>query len=454
MINIKNKYLTRLLIILLISISIISINTIINAKYIIQNEFNIASLDIDRTKPKIELISITNNNTGYEAYANKTHTIDITVKITDRNLKDIFCDKDHIKVKLDGKYINLENMKFTKTKDLKEEKIYQIQLKNIEENGKLKIEFIEGTAIDIAELKNDKVEFDTNIIIDNILPKGELTENKISEGKVNGIINLSEKIRKLEGWELSEDKLKAEKEFTNNISYELPIIDYAGNKSIINVNITKATYINIIYASHNSNVGWTYGYKNYDIAGKKAIQISSKLKTEAIAFNVSGNIDSDFVQAKAYVYNYWGEGSFAKCNTSGMLYNYGYNSNNGSFKSMKSSDLVSIETKKYFQFGGSGINLTGNTDLNGNNPIPSNIANNYPYGICGITMRLKDYSYYSIVYQILVDGVGWIKTEFDGSECMYRKNKPMSAFRIALIPKSEKQYILDTWNKDVGTYNL
>ena len=50
----------------------------------------------------------------------------------------------------------------------------------------------------------------------------------------------------------------AEKEFTNNISYELPIIDYAGNKTIINVNITKATYINITYASHNSEIGWTF----------------------------------------------------------------------------------------------------------------------------------------------------------------------------------------------------
>ena len=69
-------------------------------------------------------------------------------------------------------------------------------------------------------------------------------------------------------------------------------------------------------------------------------------------------------------------------------------------------------------------------------------------------MKLKDYSYFSIVYQVLVNNVGWINTCSDGQECMYDKTKPISAFRIALIPKSEKQYIIDTWNKDVGTLNL
>ena len=62
-----------------------------------------------------------------------------------------------------------------------------------------------------------------------------LGEVKIEDGKVQAIINLSENIRKLDGWEFSEDKLKIEKEFTNNVSYELPIVDYAGNKSIVNI---------------------------------------------------------------------------------------------------------------------------------------------------------------------------------------------------------------------------
>lgn len=452
-INIKNKYLKKIAIIILISISIILISTIINAKYIFQNEFYIANLDIDRTKPKIELLSITNTNKGYEKYANKTHTIAVTIQITDKNLKDVFCDKEHIKIKIDDVYINPTNLEITKINNSKEN-TYEIKLKNIKENGKLKIEFIEGVAIDKGGLKNDKLEVDTNITIDNVAPNGKLIENKISDGKVKGVINLNEYIREIDGWNFSEDKLKLDKEFTNNISYQLPIKDYAGNENFVEINITQATYINLIYASHNSNVGWTYGYGNYDVAGSEAVKKNPVLKTEALAFNVSGNIEPDFLQAKAFVYTYWGEGSFARCRTSGMLYNYGYNPNDGTYKSMKSNDLVTINGKKYFQFGGSGINVMANTDINGNNPIPSDIAYSHYFGISSISLSLKNYSQYSIVYQILVDNYGWVRTCSDGEECKFSIDKPMSAFRVALIPNSEKQYVLDSWNKDIGTFNM
>lgn len=433
---------------------VISISTTIYAKYIFQNEFYIANLNIDRTRPKIELVSINNNNSGYESYANKTHTITIRVKITDKNLKDVILDKDHIKIKINDQYVNNANIKSDKIQDIIDGGIYQFKLSNLEGNGNLKIDILEGTAVDTGGLKNELLEVNTNITIDNIAPKGDFSEIKISNGKVNGVINLSEKIKELEGWDFSDNELEAIKEFTNNISYELPIVDYAGNKAIININITKATYINIVYASHNSVVGWSFGYGNYDVAGKDAIAVNPVYKTESLAFNINGNIDTDFVQAKSYIYTYWGDESYGKCRTSGILYNYGYNPLDGRYKSMKSSDLVTIGDKKYFQFGGSGINGDLNPDANGNNPIPSNIACQYIYGISGINFKLKDYSQFSIVYQILVDKVGWIKTCSDGQECMYAKDKPMSAFRIALVPKTEKQYVIDTWNKDVGTFNL
>lgn len=449
--DIKNKLVN----ILYIAICyILLINTVVNAKYIMNKQFYIANIDIDRTKPKIELLDINNTNIGYENYANKTHIITARIKITDKNLKQVFCDKEHIRVKINNEYVKLDNMEFIKEKDLKEEKIYQIKLKNIEGNGKLKIEIIEGTAIDTSELKNDKVEIDTDIIIDNVAPDGSFKEELVEQGKVNGIINLSENIRELEGWKLSTDKLEATREFSNNISYELPIIDYAGNKSIINIDITKATYINLTYASHNSEIGWTFGHGNYDIAGDTAVTENVKFKTESIAFRFEGNVDADFMQVNSYIYTHWGEGSLARCTTSKMLYNYGYNPDKGKYKSMNSNDLVTIENKKYFQFGGGGINFANNTDINGNNPISAEIAEQFRYGICGLNIKLKDYSHFSIVYQILVDGVGWINACSDGQECMYSKNRPMTAFRISLIPKTEKQYVLDTWNKDVGTYNI
>ncbi len=438
------------MLILLISILVILINKIIYAKYIFQNEFYIADLNIDRTKPKIELLNITNTNKGYENYANKNHIITINFKIVEENLKSVFCDKEHIKIKIDGVYSDFDGIEINNLK----ENMYELKLKNIESSGKLNVEFIEGVAVDKGGLKSDKVEFDTNIIIDNIVPNGNFLENKMFDGKVSGVINLSEKIRNIEGWSFSEDMLKLDKEFTNNISYNLPIEDYAGNKSFVEVNITQASFINLVFASHNSNVGWTYGHGNYDIAGSKAVSINPVLKTEAIAFNVSGNIDTDFLQAKAFVHTYWGEGSLAKCHTSGLLYNYGYNPNNGTYKTMISEDLVVLGGKKYFQFGGSGINATGSTDINGNRPIPNNIANLHNYGISGVALNLKDYSKYAIVYQILVDKVGWINACSNGEVCMYNEQCAMSAFRIALVPKSEKQYVLDSWNKDVGTFKV
>lgn len=452
--KIENKISIKLLITLVISMFVISISTTIHAKYIFQNEFYIANLNIDRTKPKIELVNIKNSNTGHESYANKTHTITIKVKITDKNMKNVVLDKDHIKIKINDEYVDYVDIKANKIQDITDGGIYQIELSNLEGNGNLKADILEGTAVDTSELKNELLEIDTNITIDNIAPKGEFAENKISDGKVNATINLSEEIKELEGWNFSDDKLKTEKEFTNNISYELPIVDYAGNKSVIDVNITQATYININYASHNSEVGWSFGYGNYDVAGKDAIAKNPIYKTEALAFNISGNIDEDFLQARSYIYTYWGEGSYGRCTTSGILYNYGYNLLDGSYKSMKSTDLVTIGNKKYFQLGGSGINSYTNPDANGNNPIPSNIAPLYRYGICGINLKLKDYSQFSVVYQILVNEVGWLQVSSDGQECMYAKDKPMSAFRIALVPKTEKQYVIDTWNKDVGTFNM
>ncbi len=450
MIKIKNKLIVHIFLILFC----ISIGTIVNAKYVIDDEFCAFNLDIDRTKPKIEILSINNTNTGFENYANKTHIITIQVKIIEKNLKDVFLDKEHIKIKIDNEYTELKNIEVSKINNIQKEEIYEIKLKNIEGNGKLKVEFLEGTAVDKGSLKSEFVQTNTNIIIDNIGPKGTLTETKKDNGKVNIKILLNEQIRDIDGWEISNDRLTIQKEFTNNISYELPIIDYAGNKSIVNVEITKATYAKLIYASHNSEVGWTFGYGNYDIAGKYAASISAKFKTEAIALHIEGNVDEDFVQANAYVYTYWGAGVEAKDTSTGVIYRYGYNPYENSYKNMKTSHLITLQGNKYFQFGGAGINSYQNTDINGNNPIPMDVSNLYKYGICGFKFKLKDYSQFSIVYQILVDKVGWVTPKSDDEECMYDKTKPMSAFRIALVPKSEKIHVLNTWSKDVGTFNM
>lgn len=418
-----------------------------------ENTIDVANMNIDRTKPKIELIEIQNTNTNYPQYANKTHTISFKIKVTEKNIGKNNFVKDFLGFKLDENNINIseDNFSIKEIESINEGKIYKIDIKGISDNGKLSMQIKEGVIIDKCGLKSKSQNIDSGIIIDNTAPEGKFKEVKIQDGKVNGEITLSENIRKINGWSFKEKNSKITKEFTNNISYQLPITDYAGNTSSVEVNITQATYINIVYASHNSCYGWSFGHGNYDIAGREAINDDPVFKTEALAFNITGNIDLDFVQANAYVHTYWGDNIKGKCTTSGLIYNYGYNPGKNTFKSMKSNDLVTINSKKYFQLGGSGVNGVGVTDCNGNNPIPEDIGWQFKYGITGITMKLKDYSYYSIVYQVLVNKVGWVKVGSDGVECTYNHTMPISAFRIALVPKTEKQYVINQWNKVVGT---
>lgn len=329
------------------------------------------------------------------------------------------------------------------------EAIYNLKLNNIQGNGLLKLVFEEGFGTDISGNLSEKQEISTRITIDNIKPTVTYSQNIIDKGKVNAKLTANEQIRQLNGWNISTDSKQLNKDFISNVSYEITIKDYAGNSTVITVNVTGATYITLIYASHNSEIGWTYGVGNYDIAGKQSVLTNSLYKTEALAFRVEGNISSDFIMGRAYVYSHW-NGASATCKDSGMIYNYGYNPGSSTWKTMNSSDLVTISGKKYFQFGGAGINGVSNTDINGNNPISAETATKFNYGMCGITLGLKDYTDYSIVYQIYVSEVGWLEAKSNGAETIYSKTKPMSAFRVALIPTSEKQNQINTWNKDIG----
>ena len=63
--------------------------TNIYAKYVMQNEFNIANVSIDRTRPKIELVSIQNSDENFKNYANKTHVVVAKIKVIDKNLESV-----------------------------------------------------------------------------------------------------------------------------------------------------------------------------------------------------------------------------------------------------------------------------------------------------------------------------------------------------------------------------
>lgn len=184
MFKIKKNKKIKIFVSVILSFIIFFSFSIIYAKYVLQNEFDIANINIDGTKPKIEFVNITNTNSEYPNYASKKHNIIVRIKISDKNIKDIFLDKEHVKVKIAEKIVEKPNIKFTKIQDLVNCKIYDIELKDLQENGNLKLNISNNTVIDQGELSNDFLEIDTNIVIDNIAPTGNFKENKISDGKV------------------------------------------------------------------------------------------------------------------------------------------------------------------------------------------------------------------------------------------------------------------------------
>lgn len=439
---------------LFIFVFVIGITFSVNAKYVMEYQNKVATIDIDRNPPKIEVTKIQNTNTGYEGFANKTHTVIVGIKVTEEHIIQNYINDKTVKVLIDGKEAVLDKMVIAERSKTDKYIMYDIALQGIQTEGKLTLEILEGTIFDKSYNTNTKTIIETKITVDNTSPEASFSEEASDGGKVSANILANEQIREIDGWTLTEENKKLEKEFPNNISYYLTITDLAHNQSKVAINITKATYIKVTYASHNSEIGWTYGHGNYDVAGGKAVKTNPMYKTEALALKITGNLPKDFVEINTFIYTHWGEGTQATCNDSGLIYNYGYNPSEIEYKTMNSSDLVTIDDEKYIQFGGSAINSHQKTDINGNNPIPEEIATQYKYGISGLKIKLKDYTSYSIVYQILVDNYGWINACSDGEEAMYKYNVPMSAMRMALVPKSEKQYILELWNQDVGTYTI
>lgn len=435
-------------------IVIIAMGSVTSAKYLIEYQNKVVVIDIDRNPPKIELVGLQNTNVGYEKYANQTHTITAQIKVTEEHIISNNMSLENLVVQVNGKDAEIQNIKVVEKKREGDSIYYDIILTGIQTEGILSFIIKEGTIVDKSYNVNPETVISTDIQIDNTSPDGIFSETEIEEGKVLATILANEKIRGVEGWKLTQNEMQLEKEFTNNISYIFTITDLAQNTKEIEINISKATNIMITYASHNSAIGWTYGYGNYDVAGAQAVKENPIYKTEALAFRITGNIPEDFVQINTCIYTHWGEGSKATCGDTGMIYQYGYNPGRNLYKTMASDDLVTIDGKKYIQFGGTGMNGFQKTDIEGNNPIPLETVYQYNYGISGVTMKLKDESYYSIVYQILVNGQGWLKTCSDGEEAMYQFNRPMSAIRLALVPKTEKAYILNLWNQDVGTNRI
>ena len=429
---------------------LISIFICINsyAKYVIENTSLVANINIDGEIPKIEFLSVSNTNEEYNKYANKTHTITVEFRIKEKNIK-----KDNIQA---GIKFFLDDIQFNPSgKEIKKKEdgeyiYYKYILSKLKNNGNLIIKIPKGVIIDIADQVNEEVIFDTGITIDNIAPAINFTQEEIEDGKILAKIKANEKIRKVQAWNSSEENTVLNKEFACNVLYPFDVTDLAGNSTNIDVRIDKATNIKIKYGAMNEEPfsNWEFGTGVNEIAGRKAIKANSEYKIEGISLYWE-SLDKDFLQIRCFINTYWGEGIQGICSTYETNYNYGYNG----YLSFKTGPVIAQEGKTVLLVGGKGMNKEGNMGFGGK-PIPKEIAQKHLFGISSLSIKLKDTSYYSIVYQAWVDKEGWLEPQSDGEETTFSHDKPIGAYRMSLIPKTEKQYLIDLWQKDVGTNNM
>lgn len=424
------------------------------AKYVIEDVNVVAKLDIDRCKPNIELIDITTSNTNYHTHANKTHLISGHIKITEKNIVRNNLSPDNIKISVANNFIKPDFKSFYLVSENATEKIYGFSFTNTTTDGSLVIVIPEGTVEDKSGLINDQKYLFTGIYIDNTPPIATFKEIPTSNNKSKAEITTNETIRPISGWDISSNYMILSKEFTNYITYALPIMDFAQNSSEVLVDIKNATNILLEYGTYDDYSKQTI-VSSGNISAPNTISSNSICKSEVIFTRLLGNIDSSLLQGKAYVYTHWGDGARGRCKYSELFYYHGYNPTPTSeWFTVNTDNLLMYNGTIFTQFGGRGQNFVNATASNIGSPIPSDIAKQYLYGISGIQFKLKDTTNYSVVYQSYVKGIGWLKASSDGEENLYQHNKPISAFRMNIVPKTEKQYLIDFWNLDIGTNSI
>ena len=255
-------------------------------------------------------------------------------------------------------------------------------------------------------------------------------------------------MRDIEGWNLDENKKVCTKEFISDINYNRTMTDLAGNISNeLEMKITGCQAFEFL--AHISDTGWVKAENNFS----GTIKENNRYKIESLAFRTNEYIEKDFLKVSAYAYTYWENGSTIKSQHTGNLYNCGYNPITG-YSTMANTKNVEINENKYLQVAGEMINGVDYTDIYGNNPIPYEIAIQLNYGISAIKLDLKDTSEYSVIYQIFFNDIGWSKTYKNGEEAIRDYTKPFEAIKIAIIPTSESEIIINKWNQNIGTYNL
>lgn len=439
---------SKIYISLIIFLLVIGIQNNIYGKYVIENSFEIATISTDETKPVISYYGENNTNTKYPTYANKTHTVTVRIKVVEKNIS-INNLMEKTKVLVGGIEEKDKIVEIKKSVGTTKMTVFDVKLENLIGNGILELEIENGAIIDIAGNENDLARVTSGITIDNIAPEATFDEVLLNDGKVQINIIANEKIQEKEGWTRSSDIKTISKEFPCNVLYPVQIIDYAQNNSLIDISVTKATYLILNYGSFNQGFGWSFNSAENEIAGKETIEQNSIRKIEILAFRTEGNVDEDFLQIQAYVHTYWGENAKVVSNTYENIFYHGYNPGEENYSSMLNGEIVYVNGQKHFILGGDGINREGKKSINITTPITSEVAEKYPFGISSIKAKLKNDTEYSVVYQIYVPEQGWQKAASDDEESTYAHDKPITGFRMTIVPKSEKESLIKCWNEDM-----
>ena len=351
-----------------------------SAKYVIENIYTVAKIDIDRCQPNIELIDIISSNTTYPTYANKTHFITGHIKITEKNIIKNNLSSNNIKFTVGNNSITPDFKSFSLISENTTEKIYEFSFTNITIDGPLTLIIPEGIVEDKSGLVNEQKSLSTGIIIDNTPPVTTFTETANLDGKSKAEITSNESIQPINGWNISSTNTELSKEFSNSISYTLPVTDFAQNSTEVLIDIQNAT-----------NILLQYGFF---VSSNKQILVS-----------------------------------------------------NGQVSVLNPTSSNSIYIK---------LSCHSNSSLKEKSYIYTNLKNGYTFSSIKewIASRLKNISDFSIVFQAYVKDFGWLETISSEQENLYQQKNFISAFRINLVPKTEKQYLINFWNRDAGNTHI
>ena len=333
---------------------LLGIGNIVYGKYISNDIFTIAKINIESTPPEIKFEDLTNSNKGYEEYANKTHIINVKLKVIENNIKINNFNKDYIEILVGDKASKIGGLEIEEIERKENYIIYNLKISGIEGNGKLEIRVKQGAIIDKSENQNKSIKFILNVLIDNIAPTSTTKEQTLTNGKSKVVISANEFLRSSEGWTISSDKKKLIKEFPSNTNYNLPIIDYAGNVGSAGVSVENATYIylNFGLASVKENRASIYEINKKCIVGEENLKNSPLYKAEIITFSKKGQITDDFIGLQAYCYTYWGSNIQAIGMSFENRFYYGYNPSKTKVGTLKEGPNVTFNGAKTLALGG------------------------------------------------------------------------------------------------------